>query len=144
MKKDSIKNRRINDEVMRSLSDIIRNEMKDPRVSPFTSILQVEVAPDLKTCKVWFTVLGSPEDGKRTLEGLRSAHGFIRSALARDVNLRNTPELTFLLDDSIAYGVEMSKKIDEVIAADREAEAARGEEETGEEAGEETRGEDTN
>lgn len=77
MKKDSIKNRRINDEVMRSLSDIIRNEMKDPRVSPFTSILQVEVAPDLKTCKVWFTVLGSPE----TANG-RSKACAVRTALS--------------------------------------------------------------
>lgn len=125
MRKNSIKNRRINDEVRRSLSDIIRNDLKDPRVSPFISITEVEVATDLKTCKVWFSVLGNREDEKKTLEGLNSAKGFIRTALAHDVNLRNTPELTFLPDDSIAYGVEMSKKIDEVIAHDEAAEAAR-------------------
>jgi ribosome-binding factor A len=126
LRKNSVKNRRINDEVMRSLAQIIR-DLKDPRVSPMTSVMEVEVAPDLKTCKVFFSVYGSPEDGKKTLEGLNSAKGFIRTALAHDVNLRNTPELTFIYDDSIAYGVAMSKKIDEVIAADEAAEEARGE-----------------
>ncbi|MDD2355975.1 MAG: 30S ribosome-binding factor RbfA [Lachnospiraceae bacterium] len=124
MKKNSVKNRRVNDEVMRSLSEIIRN-VKDPRVSPFTSILECEVAPDLKTCKIFVSVLGSDEDAKQTLEGLNSAKGFIRSELARDVNLRITPELRFIIDDSITYGVEMSRKIDDVIAADEAAEKAR-------------------
>lgn len=124
MKKNSVKNRRVNDEVMRSLSEIIRN-VKDPRVSPFTSILECEVAPDLKTCKIFVSVLGSDEDAKQTLEGLNSANGFIRSELARDVNLRITPELRFIIDDSITYGVEMSRKIDDVIAADEAAEKAR-------------------
>ena len=124
MKKNSVKNRRVNDEVMRSLSEIIRN-VKDPRVSPFTSILECEVAPDLKTCKIFVSVLGSEEDAKQTLEGLNSAKGFIRSELARDVNLRITPELRFIIDDSITYGVEMSRKIDDVIAADEAAEKAR-------------------
>jgi ribosome-binding factor A len=124
MKKNSVKNRRVNDEVMRSLSEIIRN-VKDPRVSLFTSILECEVAPDLKTCKIFVSVLGSEEDAKQTLEGLNSAKGFIRSELARDVNLRITPELRFIIDDSITYGVEMSRKIDDVIAADEAAEKAR-------------------
>ena len=124
MKKNSVKNRRVNDEVMRSLSEIIRN-VKDPRVSSFTSILECEVAPDLKTCKIFVSVLGSDEDAKQTLEGLNSAKGFIRSELARDVNLRITPELRFIIDDSITYGVEMSRKIDDVIAADEAAEKAR-------------------
>ena len=100
MKKNSVKNRRINDEVRRSLSDIIRNDLKDPRVSPFVSILEAEVATDLKTCKVWFSVMGDKDEGKRTLDGLNSAKGFIRTALAHDVNLRNTPELTFIPDTS--------------------------------------------
>lgn len=129
MRKNSVKNRRINDEVMRSLAVIIRN-VKDPRVSPMASVMEAEVAPDLKTCKVYVTVLGSPEDGKRTLEGLNSAKGYIRSQLAHDVNLRNTPELTFIMDDSIRYGVDMSKKIDDVMAADREAAKQRGDGET--------------
>ena len=117
MRKNSTKNNRINGEVMRALSSIIR-EVKDPRVGPLTSVVDVIVAPDLKTCKVYISILGSSDEAKSTLEGLNSAKGFIRRELARIVNLRNTPELTFIMDDSIAYGVDMSKKIEEVIAHD--------------------------
>ena len=128
MRKNSVKNRRINDEVMKALSEIIRGDLKDPRISPLTSVVAVSVAPDLKTCKAWISVYGDAEAGRRTMEGIRSAFGFIRSELARRVNLRNTPELTFLFDDSIAYGVAMSKKIDEVAEKDRLAQEQRGEE----------------
>ncbi|MEE1050582.1 MAG: 30S ribosome-binding factor RbfA, partial [Lachnospiraceae bacterium] len=76
--------------------------------------------------KVWVSVYGDSDAARNTMEGLRSAAGFIRSELARRVNLRNTPELTFYLDDSTAYGVEMSKKIDDVISADLEAEKHAG------------------
>lgn len=124
MRKNSVKNRRINDEVQRTLALIIR-EIKDPRVSSMTSITMVEVATDLKTCRIWFSVLGSEEEGKDTLEGLKSASGFIRRELAHRVNLRNTPELQFILDNSIAYGVEMTHRIDEVTAIDRAADEAR-------------------
>ena len=127
MRKNSVKNRRINDEVQRALASIVR-EIKDPRVSPLTSVTGTEVAPDLKTCKVYISVYGDEQTAQQTMEGLRSAAGFIRGELARTVNLRNTPALTFILDDSIAYGVAMSHRIDEVTAIDRRAEAARGEE----------------
>jgi ribosome-binding factor A len=126
MRKNSVKNRRINDEVQRALAGIVR-EVKDPRISPLTSVTGTEVAPDLKTCKVYISVYGDAEEGARTMEGLKSAARFIRGELARTVNLRNTPELAFILDDSIAYGVAMSHRIDEVTAADRRAELARGE-----------------
>ena len=127
MRKNSVKNRRINDEVQRALASIVR-EIKDPRVSPLTSVTGTEVAPDLKTCKVYISVYGDEQTAQQTMEGLRNAAGFIRGELARTVNLRNTPALTFILDDSIAYGVAMSHRIDEVTALDRQAEAARGEE----------------
>ena len=125
MKKNSVKNRKINDEVRRVLAQIISGGVKDRRISPMTSVLAVEVAPDLKTCKVWVSVYGDEEKKRETMEGLTSASGFIRGELARRVNLRNTPQLTFLLDDSIAYGVEMSRRIDEVRAADILAEENR-------------------
>ena len=127
MKKTSIKNTRINEEVLKELSSIIRNEVKDPRISPFTSVIDCEVAPDLKTAKVYISVLGSEEDLDKTMAGLKSSAGYIRRQLAHTVNLRNTPELTFIKDASIAYGVEMSKKIEDVIRADEMAEEARGE-----------------
>ena len=128
MRKNSVKNRKINDEVRRVLAQIISGGIKDPRVSPMTSVLAVEVAPDLKTCKVWVSVYGDDQKKKDTMEGLNSASGFIRGELARKVNLRNTPQLQFILDDSIAYGVEMSRRIDEVLAEDPRAESQRADE----------------
>ena len=114
MRKNSIKNTRINGEVQRELSNILRGEIKDPRINPLTSVVAVEVAPDLKTCKAYISVLGDEESQAKTLAGLKSAEGFIRSKLAKTVNLRNTPEIRFVLDQSIEYGVKMSKMIDEV------------------------------
>ena len=114
MRKNSIKNTRINGEVQRELSNIIRGEIKDPRINPLTSVVAVEVATDLKTCKAYISVLGDEESQAKTLAGLKSAEGFIRSKLAKTVNLRNTPEIRFVLDQSIEYGVKMSKMIDEV------------------------------
>ena len=116
MRKNSIKNTRINGEVLRELSNIIRNEIKDPRIAPMTSVVSVEVAPDLKTCKAYISVLGDEEAVKNTLAGLRSAEGYIRRELAHTVNLRNTPEIRFIMDQSIAYGVAMTRRIDEVVA----------------------------
>lgn len=114
MKKRSIKNTRINAEVQRELSSILRGGIKDPRVSPWTSVVAVEVAPDLKTSKAYISVLGDEKAQADTIEGLASAEGYIRRELARGLNMRNTPEIRFVLDQSIEYGVNMSKKIDEV------------------------------
>lgn len=114
MRKNSIKNTRINGEVQRELSNIIRGEMKDPRVAMMTSVIACEVAPDLKTCKAYISVLGDEKAQEDTLKGLKSAEGFIRRELARRLNMRNTPEVKFVMEQSIAYGVEMSKKIDDL------------------------------
>lgn len=114
MKKRGIKNTRINTEVQRELSNIIRSGLKDPRVAPWTSVVAAEVAPDLKTCKAYISVLGDKKEQEDTLAGLNSAVGYIRRELARNLNLRNTPEIRFILDQSIEYGVNMSKKIDEI------------------------------
>lgn len=116
MKKNSVKNTRVNAEVQRKLSTLIREECKDPRIHPMTSVIAAEVAPDLKTAKVYISVLGDEEAVKNTLCGLKSAASHLRSELARSLNLRNTPELTFVADCSIAYGVSMSKLIDDVTA----------------------------
>ena len=114
MRKNSMKNTRINGEVQKELAEIIRGEIKDPRISPLTSVISVEVAPDLKTCKAWISVYGDDHVAEDTLAGLRSAEGYIRRELARRINLRNTPEIRFIVDQSIEYGVNISKKIDEV------------------------------
>ncbi len=114
MRKNSIKNTRINGEVQKELSELIRQEIKDPRVNPMTSVTRVEVAPDLKNAKVYVSVLGDEESQKNTLTGLKSAAPFMRSQLAKTMNLRNTPELHFIVDQSIEYGVHLSRLIDEV------------------------------
>ena len=118
MRKNSIKNNRINMEVQRELSEIIRGGVKDPRIHTMTTVVSAEVTPDLKFCKVYISVLGSEEAGKETIQGLKSAEGYIRRELARRVNLRNTPKLQFIFDQSIEYGVNMSHLIDQVAKAD--------------------------
>lgn len=114
MKKNSVKNIRVNSEVLRELSSIIREDIKDPRINSMTSVVAVEVTPDLKFAKAYISVLGSEKEGQETIQGLKSAEGYIRRQLAQRVNLRNTPQVSFVLDQSIEYGVNMSKKIDEV------------------------------
>ena len=131
MRKNSVKNTRINTEVQKVLAETIRGEIKDPRIAPLTSVVAVEVSPDLKTCKAWISVLGDEKAQADTLAGLRSAAGFIKSRLAKEINLRITPEVCFIMDQSIAYGVNMSHKIDEVMGS------AWTQAETDEEAGEE-------
>lgn len=121
MRKNSIKNTRINGEVLKELSSIIRSEIKDPRIHPMTSVMAVEVAPDLKTCKAYISVMGAKEAKEATIRGLSSAEGYIRRQLAKNLNLRNTPEIRFILDESIEYGVNMSKLIDDVTRKDASA-----------------------
>ena len=121
MRKNSVKNTRINGEVLKELSNIIRSEIKDPRINPMTSVVSVEVEPDLKTCKAYISVLGDEQSQKDTITGLKSAEGYIRRELARTVNLRNTPEIKFILDQSIEYGINMSKLIDEVTQKDSDS-----------------------
>lgn len=117
MKKNSVKNIRINSEVQREMSRIIREDLKDPRIHPLTSVMAVEVTPDLKYAKIFVSVLGDEEAKKKTMKGLKKSASYARHQLAGRMNLRNTPELTFILDTSIEYGVEMAKKIDEVNKA---------------------------
>ncbi len=135
MRKNSIKNNRINGEVQRVIAQAIRDS-KDPRISPMTTVMEVQVAPDLKSCKVWVSVMGDDRERQTTLAGLQSAAGYIRSTLAREVNLRNTPELRFYMDNSVEYAIEIGKRIDEVTAQDRAARSLRGD--SDEEPGENT------
>lgn len=131
MRKNSIKNTRINGEVQKELSKIIREEIKDPRIHSMTSVMAVEVAPDLKTCKAFISVLGNEEAKQSTIKGLKNAEGYIRRELARTLNLRNTPEIRFILDESIEYGVNMSKLIDDVMMKDAKTSQPDQEEKSG-------------
>lgn len=122
MRKNSVKNTRINGEVQKVLAEIIRGELKDPRINPMTTVMAVEVASDLKSCKAFISVLGDVQSQEDTLKGLNSAMGYIRNQLAKKINLRNTPEIRFIMDQSVEYGINMSKLIDEVNAGIHERE----------------------
>ena len=114
MKKRSIKNTRINAEVRKEIQSILMNGLKDPRVSPMTTVTDARVTADLRYCTVYVSVYGGPEAEEQTLEGLRKASGYIRSELARTVNLRITPELKFAADRSMAYGAHIDSVLDEL------------------------------
>ena len=105
---------RINDELQKELSNIIRMDVKDPRIGALTSVLRVETTQDLRYCKVYISVLGNDEEKQSVMKGLKNANGFIRHLIAQRVNLRITPELIFKLDDSVEYAVRINKLIDEV------------------------------
>lgn len=101
---------RIEEEYKKELSQIISYELKNPNVTGLISVTKVKVTNDLKYAKVYVSVLNS-KNIKETLAGLKKSSGFIRSELAKRVNLRNTPELIFELDDSLEYGT----KIDTIL-----------------------------
>ncbi len=115
-----IKGTRVNGEVRNEISRVIREELKDPRIPLMTSVTAVEVTGDLKFAKVYISILGDKDVKDAAMAGLKRATPFIRSQLARNVNLRNTPELNFVLDESIEYGVEMSKKISDIMNKDED------------------------
>ena len=118
MKRQSFKNQRRNEDVRRNLSVLIRNEVKDIRVSPFCDVTGVDLTPDLQYCKVYVSCLGSEESLGKTIEGLKAAAGFLRRELARSLNLRHTPELQFVPDHSVEYGSRMDALINKVKEED--------------------------
>ena len=112
MRKNSIKLTRINQEIVKELAELIRSEVKDPRIGPLTSVTGADCAADLKTCKVYISALGGEDVLQETMSGLNAAEGFLRRMLAANLNLRNTPQLIFLPDRSIEYGMHISGIID--------------------------------
>lgn len=109
---------RISEEVKKVVSDIITNELKDPRISPITSVTYVEVTRDLRYAKIYISVLGDEDEKTDTINGLESAKGFIRREIGNRIDLRYVPEPIFSLDDSIEQGIYMSKLIDKVNKED--------------------------
>ena len=102
---------------------MIMRELKDPRIDLMTSVVKTDTTRDLKYCKIYVSVLGNDEKKAEVQDALKSANGFIRRELARRLNLRNTPELIFLLDDSIEYSIHMEEKLKEIHKADEERRA---------------------
>ena len=105
---------RINEEYRKELSQIIGYELKNPNVTGLISVTKVKVTNDLKYAKVYVSILNS-KNIKDTLAALKKSSGYIRSELARRVNLRNTPELIFELDDSIEYGTKIDAILKEIM-----------------------------
>ena len=121
MPRDYPRSRRIAEQVQRELSDIVRLELKDPRVGMIT-ITDVEVTDDQSHAKVFFTVLGDEARIAGAVAGLKHAAGFLRSELARRMKLRSVPQLQFKHDESVERGMRLSQLIDDAVAQD----AARG------------------
>ena len=112
MKKDSVKNQKINSQFKKELSVIVHNELTDPRISSTITVTDAYVTTDLKLCKVYLSIPGSDDIKENTLKGLQSAKGYIRSQLASRINLRNTPELEFVIDKT----QENADHIEELLA----------------------------
>ena len=127
---NSARSARIADQIQRELAEVIRLEMRDPRVGLVT-LTGVELSRDQSHAKVFFTVLGSPSDTGDSLEGLQRAAGFLRSELARRLTTRKVPELHFSYDETVERGVRLSQLIDEAVrpppkpAAPRKSASAR-------------------
>lgn len=105
---------RIDEELKKLISGLISTEIKDPRIKDITSVNNVNISNDLSIAKVYISVLGSEDDMKSTIEGLESAKGFIRKRISDEIDLRITPDLRFIPDQSIEYSMHMQKLIEKV------------------------------
>ena len=114
---------RIADQIQRELAEVIRTELRDPRVGTMVTLTGVEMSRDGSHAKVFFTVLGA--DGEEALEGLGRAAGFLRSELARRLTTRKVPELHFAYDESVERGVRLSKLIDDAVKSSVPAKRTR-------------------
>lgn len=118
MKRQSQRAQRVGDELQRELAQLLRDELKDPRVGRVT-ITGVEVSADLSHAKVFFTHLAGRAAAPEAEQALQHAAGFLRSALSHRLSLYSVPQLHFAYDDSIESGIELSQLIDDALAADR-------------------------
>jgi ribosome-binding factor A len=117
MPKDFPRARRVADEIQRELAELIRLELKDPRVGLIT-VTGVEVTSDLEHAKIFVTSLNPQATHQDVLAGLKRAAGFLRSQLARRMKLRLVPQLSFVYDESVEHGMHLSQLIDQAIAED--------------------------
>lgn len=111
---------RISEEIRKVISELLSRELKDPRISPLTSITKVEVTNDLSYAYIYISVLGNDEDKANTINGLQSAKGYIKREIGNRIDLRLIPELVFRLDESIEQSIYISQLIDKVSREDRE------------------------
>lgn len=117
MPKEFSRSQRVTEQILRELAELIRLEVKDPRVG-FITLTEVELTPDYAHAKVYFTSMTGQDDLEETLAGLRRASGFLRRELGRRVRIHTTPELHFHYDKSVEQGSRMSQLIDKVVRED--------------------------
>jgi ribosome-binding factor A len=108
---------RISEEIRKEVSSIIRNNVKDPRISDMATIVKVVTSSDLSTAKLYVSVLGSDEERESSMLGLKNAAGYIRKELGKRLDIRHIPDLVFILDKSIDYSIEIAKKLEEISKA---------------------------
>ena len=113
-KKQTNRMSKVDEEIKRELSVIISQDLKNPNITGLISVTKVKTSPDLKSAKVYVSILNS-KSKKNTMQGLKNASGFIRSELARRIVLRYTPELIFEIDDSLEYGAKIDNILKEII-----------------------------
>mgnify|MGYP001074427965 CR=1 FL=1 len=109
---------RLNDLIREEISELIRRQIKDPRLSCFLTVTRVDTSPDLKYAKVFISIMGSDEEKKRAMEGLASASGFLYRELRGRLSLRCTPQLSFYKDDSIERGAQVLHLMKEVTSSE--------------------------
>lgn len=111
---------RVGDEMQKIIADIIRNDLRDPRIPMLTSVTEVDVTRDLSHANVYISIFGSDEEKAECLKALKKASSYIRRQVTGKMNLRISPEIHFQRDDSIEKGMRLSKLIDEAVKKDRE------------------------
>ena len=117
---------RVSEEVKKEISDIIKNELKDPRLPEMLSIMKADVARDFSHAKIYYSVLCDEADKKDVAKALQSASGYVRRELGNRIKLRRVPELHFQEDDSIGHGIRLNRLIDETRKRDAQIEKESG------------------
>lgn len=120
--------RRIESELIKEISIMIRSDIKDPRIAPITSITEIDLTDDLQSAKIYISVLGDEKEKEETIEGLKSSIGFIKRELGNRMNLRHIPDIKFILDTQIEQAMHIESLIDKAIKQDEEARSERNEE----------------
>jgi ribosome-binding factor A len=105
---------RINEEIKKEISDIIRNEIRDPRLTAMVSVTRVDVTKDLRFAKVFVSIFGNEDEKKNSFNALKSSAGFLRREVGHRVNLRYTPELTIELDNTIEHGMHINALLETI------------------------------
>lgn len=109
---------RLNEEMKKYISNIIRNELRDPRISMMTSVVAVDITRDLRYATIYISVLGDEEEKLQTITALEKSSGYVRREVGKKIKTRYTPEIIFKLDESIEKGIEMYHKISKITEDD--------------------------